>query len=156
MSTSALHDAAHRGDAPLVRSLLHNGANTNELDWKGSTPLFRACTSGHLLIARLLVDHGADVDMANDDGDTPLTGACREGRHGVAMLLLDAGADPESAKEYSTVKQWLETRSTSSMSRPESTGLVLPEASSPDDAATMMMCLPGPLGTDSEPPSKVT
>ena len=102
-------------------------------------------------------DRSADLDTTNDDERTPLTELCGYGDHRSATVLLDA--ERENTKGHSTVKQWSETWSNGPSKSSESTVLVTPEPCFPEanciDDGGATMCLE-PLGTDSEPTSRVT
>ena len=64
----------------------------------GRTPLWTACSKGHVDAARLLLEKGAEVDKAEEDGWTPLLlKACWKGHVDAARLLLDKGAEVDRA-----------------------------------------------------------
>jgi ankyrin repeat protein/beta-lactamase regulating signal transducer with metallopeptidase domain len=63
--------AAARGDAAKVEDILKNGANVNETDNGGDTPLYYAVRRGHVEISQLLLEHGANVNLFNTSGMTP-------------------------------------------------------------------------------------
>jgi uncharacterized protein len=70
---NALVNAAIRGDALMVQTLLSVGANVNfGKDFEDWTALHYAASGGHLEVVRLLVDAGADVNVRIKRGDTPL------------------------------------------------------------------------------------
>lgn len=62
----ALVEAAARGDAAAVRELLARGADVNERDPSGRTPVTAAVYAGSAAVVRLLVAAGADVDLQDD------------------------------------------------------------------------------------------
>src|SRR4051812_5044436 len=66
---SALHWAVHRNDLEAARLLIDCGIEINQHGDLGRTPLYAACSWGHVDMVRLLVDHGADL-YARTDGDT--------------------------------------------------------------------------------------
>lgn len=73
---SPLHEAAFAGDVELVKLLVENGADVDDRDVQGVTPLILAIQAGHSDIARVLIANGADVNArpASDGGvdSTPL------------------------------------------------------------------------------------
>ena len=93
-----LADAAERGDATRVRTLLHaGGADVNAAQPDGMTALHWAAYHDDADTAALLVRTGADVDAANRYGVPPLSLAAANGAAGLVRLLLDAGADAGAA-----------------------------------------------------------
>ena len=66
--------AAVSGDAAHVGDLVKDGANVNETDNTGDTPLHYAIQGGHVDIAEFLLTHGANVNQFNSSGMTPKTG----------------------------------------------------------------------------------
>lgn len=89
-----LVDAAMRGDAAEVRSLLEDGADPNAARGDGMTALHWAGERGHVEVVRTLVAAGADVEAKTRIGSyTPLHVASRAGHTEVVRLLLEAGAD---------------------------------------------------------------
>src|SRR4051812_33634710 len=67
---STLADAVLYGRPSAVQTLIAGGANVNERDAGGMTPLMIAASQGQTAIARMLVTAGADIDAATDDGAT--------------------------------------------------------------------------------------
>ena len=81
-ATPLLRNAAKSGDINAVRTLLDKGADVNEKDGVGGTPLFWAVREGHTELAKLLIERGADVNKRDNAGWGPLFwaawgGACR-------------------------------------------------------------------------------
>jgi ankyrin repeat protein len=52
-----------------VKLLIEKGANLDEDDIEGRTPLNVASQNGHLEVVRLLVEAGADIAKKDKDGD---------------------------------------------------------------------------------------
>ena len=85
-----------------VARLLERGADANQTDRCGRTPLHAALMhvrAWGTRIAALLLDHGADASFASNGGDTALHMAvARDVAHpGIAKLLLDHGANIDAA-----------------------------------------------------------
>ncbi|MDE0358372.1 MAG: ankyrin repeat domain-containing protein [Gammaproteobacteria bacterium] len=92
---SPLADAAMKGDAAAVRTLLASGADVNAARGDGMTALHWAAETGNAEIAQILVSAGAILEVTTRLGAyTPLHVAGRKGAAGVIRVLLDAGADP--------------------------------------------------------------
>ena len=97
--TTALHYAAHRGDAKLVEQLLRARAKANAVNDYGSTPLGEAAAIGSAPVIKLLLKAGADANLPNPEGQTALMAVARTGHVEAAKLLLKHGADV-NAKEH--------------------------------------------------------
>ncbi|XP_027006647.2 ankyrin repeat domain-containing protein 34B [Tachysurus fulvidraco] len=106
---SPLIKAAELGKVRLVRLLVEGGAQVNERNQRGETPLLAMCralrtdqsgNSTSLRLIRFLLQHHADPNAQDKSGRTPLMYACME-RAGaeVATALISAGADP-SIEDY--------------------------------------------------------
>lgn len=59
---SLLHEAARNGDVARAQELLENGADVDQPNELGLTPLHWSALSGRSDVAALLLDHGADVN----------------------------------------------------------------------------------------------
>ncbi|MGD8501864.1 MAG: ankyrin repeat domain-containing protein, partial [Phycisphaerales bacterium] len=94
-----LHEAASDGDIELIRSLVSSGADVNEQNNWGWTPLYTAVATGHGDIVRLLIAEGADADTPSKAGLTPLHFAVNNGNRDIAKLLIKNGADCRTADE---------------------------------------------------------
>jgi ankyrin repeat protein len=95
--------AAMHGDAKMVDLLASRGANVNEGDSFGVTPLSRAVLRNSVETARVLVARGAKVNQADPLGMTPLLySATRDfGDTEMAAFLLSQGAEakPKAAAQ---------------------------------------------------------
>ena len=89
------------GDREIVELLLENGANPNQQDRHGSTPLHFAAASNQETLARLLIAKRADPDAKDEQGATPLH-VCVQYGHDLSLcrLLLDAGADVNARDQW--------------------------------------------------------
>jgi ankyrin repeat protein len=104
-SSTPLIGAVNGAHREIVELLVATGANVNQADVRGQTPLIRAIfhpgTVGDseerrttcLALARFFVDKGANVNHAMEDGSSPLMCAVNENWRPMIRFLLDAGAD---------------------------------------------------------------
>jgi ankyrin repeat protein len=72
---TALVFAARQGSIEAAKSLIEAGADINQGDADGNTPLLIAILNNHNDLAQVLIDKGADVNAVNKDGRTPLFAA---------------------------------------------------------------------------------
>jgi ankyrin repeat protein len=79
------------GNIEMVKSLLKNGANTNEAPLQLS-PLMLACWHETTLVVELLLKHGANANPTPFHGQTPLMYAADRGNMDCVERLLAAGA----------------------------------------------------------------
>ena len=86
-----LHDAAATGLYWTVLHLINSGADPNERDSEGSTPLVHAATHGHDQVVRLLLSRGAKLN-AHTSKRSILFGAVEGGHVAVVRVLLQAEA----------------------------------------------------------------
>ena len=68
----SIHQATIDGEIALIRRELSNGANVNEKNKDGLTPLHLAVKSGHKSIVELLIAKGSDVNAKDTRGGTSL------------------------------------------------------------------------------------
>jgi ankyrin repeat protein len=79
-----------KGHPAIAKLLLEHGANVNEQDAKGQTPLFLAA---NLEIVELLIKFGADVNLTSNDGFSPIVVfQKKEDYVNMAKKLLENGA----------------------------------------------------------------
>jgi hypothetical protein len=88
----ALCNAAIKGRASLVYTLLSVGMDVNSKDSNGNVPLILAAANGHADTVKLLLDHGADVNVKGSEGKNALMRAAEAGYSQTALLLRHAGA----------------------------------------------------------------
>ena len=85
----SLHDAARSGDVDLVNELVADGADINERDATGETPLLAAALAGQTAIVELLLSAEADPTVRNDRGMLPLHAAAFAGDLSAVTVLLE-------------------------------------------------------------------
>ncbi|WP_053361376.1 ankyrin repeat domain-containing protein [Bacillus sp. FJAT-27251] len=59
---SLLYWAVHNNNFEFTKQMVHHGANVNQCDRLGITPLIIACYFGFVQIASFLLENGADVN----------------------------------------------------------------------------------------------
>lgn len=95
---SLLHIAVEGGQLDTVGFLLNKGANPNQPDWEGNTPLVKAICRGQdevgLRILKSLLKAGGDPNLKDSSkyGWTPLIWAADLKEPEMVKTLLDAGA----------------------------------------------------------------
>jgi len=85
-----LCQAAAKGHASMVYSLISAGINPNFKDEKGELALVVAARYGQALVVKLLLDNGADIDAKDGAGMTALEAANKAGFSQTALLLKNA------------------------------------------------------------------
>ncbi len=91
--TTALHWAAMKGDAEMVRLLATAGANLRATTRLGGyTPLYLAARAGHYEAVAALLAAGADVHQTSTTGATPLMLAAAAGDTRTVTALIEGGS----------------------------------------------------------------
>ncbi len=98
--TTALHWAAHYGDADLAEKLVKAGADVNAVNDYGSTPMMEAATIGSAPVLKVLLKAGADVESVNREGQTALMAAARTGNVEAAEALIKKGAKVNAMEQW--------------------------------------------------------
>ena len=93
--------AARDGHVSRVNNLLARGAEPNDKDKFGRTPLSWAAMRGHEAVVKLLADRDdVEADSKDQWGRTALSHAVENGHVGVVKLLMEKGADAESKDQW--------------------------------------------------------
>lgn len=88
--------AMFNGRLSVVRFLGLHGANINERDTEGKTPLYTAAWNGMEEMVKVLIELGAHVDLrVGNTGLTALHAAAWRGNAPAAEVLLRGGVDPD-------------------------------------------------------------
>jgi ankyrin repeat protein len=83
----ALVVAAIQGNSNIIYTLLHAGAQVNQFDRSGYTPLIHAAANGHMEAVEVLVAHGADVKTRSHGGRNAIQKAKRNKYNDIASYL---------------------------------------------------------------------
>ncbi|KAF3691009.1 Serine/threonine-protein kinase TNNI3K [Channa argus] len=86
-------EAFQKDNAELVTTLLHGGADVQQVGYGALTALHVATLAGHHEAADILLQHGAYVNVQDAVFFTPLHIACYNSHEKLAKLLLKFGAD---------------------------------------------------------------
>src|SRR5262245_63686938 len=89
MNDTRLIDAVKAVDSGEVQRLIGAGADVNQQDDQGWTPLNFAAGKGELSLVRTLVENGADLFKVGRDRRTPYEIALAAGRVSVVKYLRE-------------------------------------------------------------------
>lgn len=86
----SLNRAAISGDISEISILINRGANVDELDSDGRTPLMNASLNGQVEAVKLLISQRSDVNRCENGNETSLL--CAQNFPPIVRLLREAGA----------------------------------------------------------------
>ena len=97
--TTVLQSAIKMGWDDVSIKMIEAGADVNEADLDGVTPLILACSKGMTETALVLIDRGADIHRSDNTGMTALIFATQRGLTEVVKKIesIDAKVDEGSA-----------------------------------------------------------
>jgi len=95
----ALADKIQSGDRKAALAMIAAGANVNQAQPDGSTPLHWAVYRVDRELVTALLRRGAKADVVNKYGASPLAEAARVANLELAGMLLEAGAGPNVSNE---------------------------------------------------------
>lgn len=87
-----LHQAVGLNDVKIVRTLLKQGVDIDEINSEGFTSLQLAAQAGNVKITDILIVNGANLDIQSRNGATPLILAISNDQSSLAEYLILAGA----------------------------------------------------------------
>jgi len=93
-------------DYQKVKAYVLSGADINEKDHNGFTPLITAAYYGNAPIAKYLCENGADVNLQTNDGWTALLYASFYGFEDVVKILLKYNASVDIINKYGYTALW--------------------------------------------------
>lgn len=88
---AGLRYASYWGRAEMVEHLLDQGANIDERDLDGDSPLAIAAANGHLEVVQVLIKKGAQIRTVNKEGKSALFLAEVNGHSEVGNVLAKQG-----------------------------------------------------------------
>ena len=88
-----LFTAARSGQLEEIKNLLASGADINQKNEKGYSPLMLACYNGQYNAAQFLIQSGADVNSVDENTNSILMGVVFKGHSVIFDLLAKSGAD---------------------------------------------------------------
>lgn len=91
-----IFSAARDGTPEQLQALVQQGADVDQADAFGQTPLMYAVNNDNPAVLEVLIGAGAGVDARTNAGWTPLMYAARDGTPEMVQILLDAGANPNA------------------------------------------------------------
>ncbi|MDF2192938.1 ankyrin repeat domain-containing protein [Paraflavitalea sp. CAU 1676] len=92
-SFSCLSIASQEGFLNIAKLLVDAGADPNEKNFRGHSPLRIAARNGRTELVKYFVSKGAEADTRGDDGATPLEHAAGKGHLDIVTILVEHGAN---------------------------------------------------------------
>ena len=102
--------ACGEGNIERVNNLLKAGANPNQTNDYGNSPLIWTVYKSHFEIAKLLLKAGADPNFVDGWESTPIYWAVRRDQTEMVKLLLTAGANPKQVDMFGRTPLWYAMR----------------------------------------------
>jgi ankyrin repeat protein len=90
---SLVNFAATSGNLTILAMLKDAGANLENSDSTGQTPLMLAASRGHVEVLNYLIKSGCRLELKNESGYTALMFACKSGHLNCVKALIDNGAN---------------------------------------------------------------
>ena len=101
LDNGSLFDAIQLDDSKRVQELISKGANIEEKDEYGDTPLIDAAFTGKKESLRVLIDNKANIEARGAFDSTALLRAAERGHSECVEELLKHGADIPAQPEWS-------------------------------------------------------
>lgn len=101
-----LISAVYYSEYQKIQDFVSSGANVNEKDTNGDTPLIIAARNGNAPIVKYLCDSGANVNLQNNDGWTALHYASYYGFEAVVQVLLRYNVSLETKNKEGYTALW--------------------------------------------------
>jgi hypothetical protein len=104
---SLCSQAVNRGNAEILKILIESGANVNQKDSDGFTPLHYAADINGVCCAKILISNGCNLEIEDHSCETALIHAAYFGNIEVVKLLVQEGcvADHLEAIPYGAIAE---------------------------------------------------
>ena len=106
MSPMELIEAVKSGNTEAVKEQIESGAEVNQQDKQGWTPLSWAAARGNLAVIELLLQHGADPLRVGNDLRTPQMIALAAGHAEVVRRLRQVEAEANGGQTEETERKY--------------------------------------------------
>ncbi|MCB0514327.1 MAG: ankyrin repeat domain-containing protein, partial [Bacteroidetes bacterium] len=102
---SEIFIAAETGNISALRTALSKGADINQVDENGATPLMIACKHGHTALVKFILSRGAEINIADNKGMTAVKNAELTNKAELIELFqeyvnLNSNADYSNLREH--------------------------------------------------------
>jgi ankyrin repeat protein len=105
INNNVIHEKDREGDTAILKAsrncnannvmtfLIESGANVNDKDQIGQTPLIVATQHGCKKLVEILISAGADIHERNEFGQNAIITAAQENQLEIAKFLIESGAN---------------------------------------------------------------
>ncbi|KAJ0173516.1 hypothetical protein K1T71_010665 [Dendrolimus kikuchii] len=131
--TSLLLYGIEHNDEAVVKKLLEMGADVNEPDAEGRTPLHEAIIVGHVPLVEYLLKNGANVHYKTRTGESPLMTAVNHHDKTIIDLLMKCGAHFAIADTKAVSEMLTQAAKKGKIKRLESLKLAGADLNTPDE-----------------------
>ncbi|NXQ90642.1 MYPT2 phosphatase, partial [Nyctibius grandis] len=132
----------------MVKFLVENGANVNQQDNEGWTPLHAVASCGYLNIAEYLISHGANVAAVNSEGEVPSDIAEEAAMKDLLLeqvkkqgVDLDLARKEEEQQMLQDARQWLNSGRIEDIKQPRTGATALHVAAAKGYAEVMRLLI---------------
>lgn len=101
---SEIFIAAETGNISALRTALSKGADINQVDENGATPLMIACKHGHTALVKFILSRGAEINIADNKGMTAVNNAELTNKAELIELFQEY-VDLNSNADYSNLRE---------------------------------------------------
>ena len=88
-----LNVASEKGDLDVVKFAHRKGADLNQEDRNGETPILLSSRNAHYKIVKYLHENGANLNQEGKVGETPILLASKNAHYKIVKYMFENGAD---------------------------------------------------------------